>query len=71
MNGEELYKYLKQYSLGEITALELRKRMGGATFGDVLIALGEANLPLPRASQKGREESISRARNWLFPESHA
>jgi hypothetical protein len=55
------------YSRGEMTALELRRRLGGATYGEVLMLLGEADLPLPRASESGREEQIARAREWLFP----
>ena len=57
---------LEAYSRGEMTALDLRRRLGGATYGEVLILLGDADLPLPQASPNGRE-SIARARAWMFP----
>jgi hypothetical protein len=50
-----------------MTALELRRRLGGASYGDVLRLLGEAELPLPRAPEAGREAQIARARAWMFP----
>lgn len=58
---------LEKYSRGEISALDLRRRLDGATFGEVLILLNEANLPLPRAPTAGREEQLERARAWMFP----
>lgn len=58
---------LEAYSSGRMTALELRRRLGNATYGEVLRLLGEAGLPLPRASQVGREAQIARARAWMFP----
>jgi hypothetical protein len=58
---------LEAFSNGKTTALELRRRLGGVTFGDVLLLLSEHNLPLPRAPVQGREEQISRARSWMFP----
>jgi hypothetical protein len=58
---------LEAYSRGEMAALELRRRLGGATYGEVLRLLGEAGLPLPRAAVEGREEQIRRAREWMFP----
>ena len=58
---------LSAYSRGEVTALELRRRLNGATYGDVLRLLSEASLPLPRAPVTGREEQIARARAWMFP----
>ncbi len=64
---EKQLQALEAYSRGEMTALELRRRLGGATYGEVLMLLGEADLPLPRASVEGREEQIRRAREWLFP----
>jgi len=36
------------------------------TFGEVLMLLGEADLPLPHASPIGREEQIESAREWMF-----
>jgi hypothetical protein len=58
---------LEAFSRGEMTALELRRRLGGATYGEVLQLLSEQDLPLPRAPVAGREEQISRARAWMFP----
>jgi hypothetical protein len=58
---------LEAYSRGDMSAIELRRRLGGATYGEVLALLSKHNLPLPRASTAGREETIERARNWLFP----
>jgi hypothetical protein len=58
---------LQAYSRGEMTAMELRRRLGGATFGEVLQRLREERLTLPRAPEAGREEQISRAREWMFP----
>jgi hypothetical protein len=57
---------LEAYSRGEMTALEWRRRLGGMTFGEVLMLLGEADLPLPHASPIGREEQIESAREWMF-----
>ena len=58
---------LEAYSRGEMAALELRRRLGGVTYGEVLRLLGEAGLRLPRAPAEGREEQIRRAREWMFP----
>jgi hypothetical protein len=58
---------LEAYSRGDMTALELRRRLDGATYGDVLLLLSEAGLPLPRAPMAGREEQLKRARAWMFP----
>ena len=60
-------KELEAYSRGGITALELRGRLDGATYGEVLQYLGDERLPLPRAPATGREEQIARARSWMFP----
>ena len=57
---------LAAYSRGDMTALELRRRLGGATYGEVLLALGRQDLPLPRAFVTGREQDLRRARDWLF-----
>lgn len=38
---------LEAYSRCEMSAIELRKRFGGITYGDVLLLLSEHNLPLP------------------------
>lgn len=58
---------IRAYSKGEMTAIELRRRLGGATYGEILLLLSERGLPLPRASTVGREEQLARARAWLFP----
>ena len=67
MNQKEA---LEAFSRGEMTALELRRRLDGATYGEVLERLGAEDLPLPRAPEKGREEQIARARSWMFPHAH-
>jgi hypothetical protein len=58
---------LEAYSRGDMSAIGLRRRLGGATYGEVLSLLSEHNLPLPRAPIAGREVQIERARSWLFP----
>jgi hypothetical protein len=57
---------LRGYSAGEVSAIELRRRLGGATYGDILRLLGAEQLPLPRAPQRGREQRLELARRWLF-----
>jgi len=47
--------------------VELRRSLGGISYADVLIELAKRDLPLPRASQDGREQRIAEARAWLFP----
>jgi hypothetical protein len=64
MNEQEA---LEAYSRGEMSVIDLRRRLGGATFGEVLQRLIEASLPLPRAPMTGREAQIARARSWMFP----
>ena len=66
MNNTEK-QALEAFSKGEMTALELRRRLGGATYGEILSLLSEQDLPLPRAPVSGREEQIRRARAWMFP----
>ena len=51
-----------------MTALELRRRLDNATYGEVLLLLSQADLPLPRAQTAGREDQLNRAREWMFPE---
>jgi hypothetical protein len=58
---------LRAYSRGEMTAIELRRRLGGASYGDVLRLLSDEGLPLPRAPEAGREAQLTRARAWMFP----
>ena len=68
---EQENQALEAYSRGEMTALDLRRRLGGIGYGDVLRLLSEAGLPLPRAPQAGREAELERARAWLFPKNAA
>lgn len=65
MNEKEK-QALEAFSHGEMTALELRRRLDGATYGEVLGLLGAMELPLPHAPVTGREEQIARARAWMF-----
>lgn len=58
---------LEAYSRGEMTALELRRRLHGASYGDVLRLLRELGLSLPHAPVAGREAQIRQAREWMFP----
>ena len=58
---------LEAFSRGELSALDVRRRLDGATYGEVLLLLDKADLPLPRAPVEGREETLSRARAWMFP----
>jgi hypothetical protein len=66
MTDGEKTLLLTRYSRAEISAVELRRALGGITFGDVLIELARRDLPLPRASRVGREQSIAAARELLF-----
>jgi hypothetical protein len=54
MNEVERTDLLRRYSEGRISAIELRRAIGGITFGDVLIELAKRDLPLPRAPEAGR-----------------
>ena len=67
MTNDQEKKALEAYSRGDMTALELRRRLGGASYGDILRRLSDAGLPLPRSPAQGREEQIKRARDWMFP----
>lgn len=67
MTEVEKIALLERYSKGEISAIELRRALGGATFGDVLIGLAKLDLPLPRALDAGRQQRIAAARALLFP----
>lgn len=67
MTEDEAGSLLKRYSEGRISAAELRHALGGITFGDLLVQLARHDLPLPRASEAGREQRIAAARALLFP----
>jgi hypothetical protein len=68
MDGGNNKDALEAFSRGEMTALDLRRRLGGASYGDLLSLLSAAELPLPRAPVAGREEQIKQARAWMFPQ---
>jgi hypothetical protein len=63
----EITNLLQRYSEGLISLVELRRALGGITFGDVLIELAKRDLPLPRAPEAGRQQRIAAARALLFP----
>ena len=67
MSEPDTAELLRRYSIGEISAVELRRELGGISYGDLLTELAKRDLPLPRASQAGREERIAEARRLLFP----
>ena len=57
---------LRAYSKGSMSAIELRRRLGGATYGDVLLLSGKENLPLPRGHRRPRRTDRPRAPR-MFP----
>lgn len=65
--NEQQERDLEAFSHGELTALDLRRRLGGISYGEVLLLLSEKDLPLPRAPVAGREAQLKRAREWMFP----
>ncbi len=69
MTDLETTALLKRYSNAEISAADLRRKPGDISYADVIIELAKRNIPLPRASQKGREERLATAHAWLFPPS--
>ena len=69
---EDDRRALEAYSRCEMSAIELRRRLGDISCGDVLLRpLGEEGLPLPRAPDEGREEQFARAREWMSPKHDA
>jgi hypothetical protein len=69
MTDLETTALLQRYSHAEISAAELRRKLGDISYADVIIELAARNIPLPRASQKGREDRLAKAHAWLFPRS--
>ena len=67
MDEAEKYGLLERYAHATISAMEVRRALGGITFGDLLVELVKRDLPLPSASQAGRDERIAEARALLFP----
>jgi hypothetical protein len=67
MTEAEITDLLKRYSEARMSAVELRRALGAASFGDVLVELAKRDLPLPRAPEAGRQERIAAARRLLFP----
>lgn len=63
-NSTDLFE---RYSRAEISAVRLRRELGGITYGDVLIQMARRDLPLPRTPEPGSRERIARARALLFP----
>ena len=68
MTEVETRDLLRRYSEGRISAIELRRTLGGLSFGDVLVELAKQDFPLPRAPEAGRYERIAVARPLLFPQ---
>jgi hypothetical protein len=61
MTEAETAALLGKYSRAEISAVQLRRALGGVTYGDVLIQLAAHDLPLPRTPQAaGREQGAHR-----------
>jgi hypothetical protein len=67
MDEAEKLRLLERYAQATISAMEVRRALGGITFGDLLVELAKRDLSLPRASRAGREERIAEARALLFP----
>jgi hypothetical protein len=67
MTEAQMAKLLKRYSKAYISVVELRRALGGVTFGGVLIELAKRDLPLPRAPEAGRQQRLAAARAVLFP----
>lgn len=67
MTEDEISELLRRYSMAEVSAIEVRRALGGITYADVIIELAKRDLPLPRAPQAGREERIAAARVVLCP----
>lgn len=59
---------IRRFSRGETTAMDVRMRLGGATYGDLLQMVAELGLTMPRPSEIGREQQLATARAWMFPD---
>ncbi len=59
---------LTRFSAGRISAIEVRKRLDDATYGDLLRLLADAGLSLPPSDPTGREQDLAKARAWMFPD---
>ena len=59
MNGDDL-QALRTCSRDEMTAIDPRRRPGGATFGQVLTLLGDAGLPAARAGRRAAGTDLPR-----------
>jgi len=66
MTDAETTALLARYSRAEISAVQLRRALGGISYGDVLVELARRDLPLP-TPRTGSAERIARARAVLFP----
>ena len=67
MTTTESHALLTRFSQGKVSAIEVRKFLGGVTYGDLFQMLADARLTLPRPSSVGREDQLARARAWMFP----
>lgn len=67
MRQDERSAIVAGYSCGVVTAAEARRQLGDISFGELLRLVADAGMTLPRAPVAGREETLRRAREWLFP----
>lgn len=58
---------LAEFSAGRVTAIEARRRLDGASYGDLLRLVAQQGLSLPRSPELGREADLVRVRDWMFP----
>lgn len=59
---------ISEFSAGRISAIDVRRRLGGATYGDLLRMVASEGLTLPRSAEAGREQLLATARAWMFPD---
>ncbi len=67
MTEAETTELLARYSRAEISAIQLRRALGGISYGDVLTQMARHGLPLPQPVNEDSRQRIDRAREWLFP----